>query len=137
MNKGGSHQQRDEAHARTLAAHILMTKGAFCTPRSVVRGLTMMSKPTTSQVVDEMKNLAEEGIGKFQALSEKEKVFYKPIPLDANRELLVAHVNFEEYKDNFMKAIETKFITAAQYNRLLLNSPDKEILTSQYGLKTL
>jgi len=35
-----------------------------------------------------------------------------------------------------MKAIETKFITAAQYNRLLLNSLDKEILTSQYGLKT-
>ena len=120
-----------------MAAHVLMTKGAFCTPRSVIRGLTTRSKPTTLQVMDEMKRLDEEGIGKFQALSDKEKAFYKPIPIEANKEQLLPYVNLDEYTDNFKKTIDTKHITAAQYNRLLQNSPDKNTLMSEYGLKTV
>ena len=43
------------------------------------------------------------------------------------------YVNFDEYADNFMKTIDTKHIAATQYNRLLLNSPDKNTLMSEYG----
>ena len=83
MHNVGSHQQQDaESQTQTLSGHILTTKDAFCTPRGVVRGLTMRLKTTTLHVMEEMKRLDEEGVGKFQALSDKEKAFYKPIPID-------------------------------------------------------
>ena len=95
----------------------------------------MRAKPTTMQVQEEMKKLAEGGIGTFKSISEKEKVFFKPLPRETNKDQIVPLVNFEEYSAKFMEAIDAKYITAAQFQRLLLNSPDKDILISEYGLK--
>ena len=58
--------------------------------------------------MDEMKCLDKEGIGKFQALSDKEKAFYKPIPIEANKEQLLPYMNLDECADNFKKTIDTK-----------------------------
>ena len=65
MHTAGAHWQQDEAQTPTLSAQILMTKCAFCTPCSVVRGVTTRSKPTILEVMNEMKRLDEEGVGKF------------------------------------------------------------------------
>ena len=83
-----------------------------------------------------MKRL-DEGIGKFQALSDKEKAFDNPIPIEPNKEQLLPYVNLDAYADNFKKTIDTKHITATQYDRLLLNSSDTNKLMSEYGLKTV
>ena len=84
MNKG----QREERPAQSssiIQAHVLLTKGPFCTPRSVVRGLSTKAKPMTMQVQEEMKKLAEGGIGTFKSISEKEKVFFKPLDPTGNK----------------------------------------------------
>ena len=88
-------------------------------------------------VVEEMKKLDGEGIGKFETISEKEKAFYKPLPKEENKDLLSAHANFTEYKENFKTGIDTKFMTPAQHNRLLMKSPHKDILQNEYGYKNL
>ena len=88
-------------------------------------------------VVEEMKKLDGEGIGKFETISEKEKAFYKPLPKEENKDLLSAHANFTEYKENFETGIDTKFMTPAQHNRLLMKSPHKDILQNEYGYKNL
>ncbi len=112
-------------------------KGAFCTPRSVVKTITTRSKPTASQVTDETRKLEEEGIGKFTSINQKEKAFYKPLPIEVNKELLLAHVDYDGYNRNFEIDIDTKFITAAQHNRLFRKSPHKDILTDEYGYMDL
>ena len=134
-----SHPVRDIAQQQqTISSHILLSKGAFCTPCTVIRSVTTRSKPTTAQVVQQMKILNEGGVGKFEALSEKEKVFFKLLPTDDNKELLTTHcTNFEEYKNNFEAAIDTKYMMTAQHNRLLLKSPDKDVLMNEYGYKEL
>ena len=120
--------------ALSIVSHILLTKGGFCTPRSVIRNVTTRNKPTTAQVVEEMKRLETDGLGKFKQLSEKERVYYKPLPTEENREQLATHASFEDYKANF-PVLDEKYITQAQYNRLFNKSPDKDLLTREYGYK--
>ena len=109
MHNVGSHQQQDsESQTQTLSGHIFMTKGAFCTPRSVVRGLTTRLKTTTLQVMEEMKRLDEEGVGNFKHYQIKKKLFTSPSQLiETKINLLYTnyYVNFDEYADNFMKTI--------------------------------
>ena len=89
---------------------ILLSNGAFCTPRSVIRSITSRKKPTTQEVVTEMAILEEEGIGKFEG-SSKEKVFFKPLPVEG---VNLVHVKFQEYKDCFLLPIDNKYINTAQ-----------------------
>ena len=126
----GSHNvQSEESRGQTLEAHILLSKGAFCTPRSIIRTITTRKKPSTAEVTDAMKSLADSGIGEFKALSEKEKVFFKPLPSEKAH---VGHVDAQLYQERFEVPIDEKYITNAQYNRLLNNSPNKDVLESQF-----
>lgn len=62
-----------------------------------------------------MKKLGKEGIGKFKKISDKEKVYYKPLPCGDNRQLLSSYINFDEFEQNFRARIEqshTNRITA-------------------------
>ena len=61
----------------------------FCTSRSVIGSITTTKKPTSAEVLDEMKKLSDNGVGKF-VISEKDKVYYKPIPDEINRKRIVA-----------------------------------------------
>jgi hypothetical protein len=114
-----------------LAIYILLSKGALCTPRSVIRSITAKKKPSTIQVVDEMK-LTEGGVGSLK-LYRRKKVFFKLVPTEANKEILTAHVDVKEYETNFEIPIEGKYITAAQHNRILEKRSEKDTLISKYG----
>lgn len=48
--------QQDSTQPQTVASLILITKGAFCSPPSVVRSMTTQIRPTASQVMDEMRS---------------------------------------------------------------------------------
>ena len=128
----GSYYSQDEgpSKSQTLETYILLSKGAFCTPRSIMRSITTKKKPSTAELIDIMKTLADSGIGKFEAFSEKEKVYFKPLPTE---EALREHVDSQAYQANFEKPVDAKYITAAQYNRILDKSPNKDILISKYN----
>ena len=79
-----------------------------------------------------MKKLSDNGVGKF-VITDKDKVYYKPLPDEINRERIVAHVDFSQYKDNFKADVDGKYFTQKQFNRLLSNTADKDILMSEYG----
>ena len=114
-----------------------MSKGAFCTPRSVLRSVTLRNKPASTDVIEQMKKLDEEGMGKFMGESEKEKSFHKLIPNDSEerKQLISKFTDYEEYKKKFKIEIDSKYITIAQHKRLLAKSPNKDILISEFGYK--
>ena len=110
----------------------MSTNGAFCTPRSVTRSLTSRRKPPAQSIIEEMKSLADQGLGHYKEVSNT-KVYYKPLPTDGNKELIEKHgIQTTEYMDVFSKK-NMKDITQAQYNRLLSMSPDEQILRGEYG----
>ena len=71
--------QNTTSLSRTIPANILLSQGAFCTSRSVTRSITTKKKPTSVEVLDEMKKLSDNGVGKF-VITDKDKVYYKPLP---------------------------------------------------------
>ena len=62
--------QNTTSFSQTIPANILLSNGAFCTSRSVIRSITTKKKPTSAEVLDEMKKLSDIGIGK-SIISEK------------------------------------------------------------------
>ena len=69
-----------------------MSKGPFCTSRNVLKQIPPKSRPTISVVIQAMKDLQECKIGTF---TEKEKVFYKPLPKDENKDELTGVIGAE------------------------------------------
>ena len=59
-----------------------------------------------------MKKLHEERVGLFEGQNDKEKVFYKKLPTQNNKELISKHVDFNDYESNFKMSIE--HMTATQ-----------------------
>lgn len=57
-----------------------MCKGAFCTPRSVIKNMTVKVRPKLDEIATCMKKLSEENVGKFKQLNSKERAYYKPLP---------------------------------------------------------
>ena len=107
-------RESKENSADTLAYTILSTTGAFCTPRSVIRSVTLRKKPTSKEVIDQMNTLEEDGVGKLLVITERENVFYKPLPTEDNMEKI--------------SLVNLKFITKTQHNRLL-----KKVTTKTYS----
>ena len=105
---------------RTISQSILMSAGAFCTPRSVTRVLTGRRKPSADTIIAEMKTLMERGLGDF-VLGGNTKAYYKPLPTDNNKQLIEATTGaaLDEYKAMFIKT-DIKYLTDSQFNRLLL-----------------
>lgn len=64
--------------------------------------------------------------------TEKEKVFFKTVPVEENKEVITKFIDFEDYKEKYTD-INTKLLTQAQRERFLLRSPDKDILISNFG----
>ena len=122
---------------KTLASTILTsTNGAFCTPRMVTRSLTCKRKPSTQTIIDEMKALESQGVGKFKTCLNN-KVYYKPLPIDENKELIGKHgILMEDFRDVFCNK-SMKDITPSQYNRLLSVSPNEQTLRDEYGYQDM
>ena len=68
-----------------------MSKGPFCTSTNVLKQIPPKSRPTISVVIQAMKVLQECKIGTFK----EEKVFYKPLPKDENKDELTGVIGAE------------------------------------------
>lgn len=125
----------NEAGGKVPHKYVLMCKGPFCTPRSVIKNMTIKSRPKLDEIADCMKSLSGEKIGEFKQLTHKERAYYKPLPEEDNKAAIVSIVgtaNWDEYVCNF-KSCDLKYITPTQHNRLLQNSPHLELMET-YGI---
>ena len=101
----GQVDQGSPLTGQTIPASILLSKGAFCTSKSVIRSITTRKKPTSVEIIDQMKKLCDSGVGRF-VTSDKDKVYYKPLSDETNRECIAAFVDFAQYKDNFKANVD-------------------------------
>ena len=124
-----------EAQAKNPEIDILLSKGPFCTPRSVIKNMTTRARPKLDEIADHMKKLDELDIGKFEKVTQKERAYFKPLPDDENMENVcnIIGERWEEYVSNF-KTMDTKYITVTQFNRLLAASPYSAEDMAIYGI---
>ena len=131
----GSEEEHDQG--RIPDVYILMCKGPFCTPRSVVKNMTIRKRPKVEEIVECMKNLSEDNVGKFEKISQKERAYYKPLPEEEIKEVLsplIGSGKWDEYVLNF-KTFDTQYVTSTQHNRLLRASPYTEDEKEAYGIQ--
>ena len=121
---------------RPLSHIILLTKGPFVTPRTVIKNMTTKHRPSAQEVLEEMKKL-EEGLGTVKSVTKTQTVYYKPIPNDENKEDVLSLIEAEQwdaYTQHF-KELDTTYMTASQHNRFLLEAVDLDMLNS-FGYTT-
>lgn len=122
-------QQQSAKQKLSLSGIILLTKGAFVTPRSVVKNMTVKQRPQAEKVIEEMKSLEEMEIGTVKTLARSQTVFYKPTPCDSNKDSVTKVIgdNWDIYERRF-KEVDTMYMTTSQHNRLLISSPNEDEL---------
>ena len=114
----------------------MLTKGAFVTPRNVIKNMTTKKRPHAEEIIKEMKTLEEQGVGYVKNLTKTQTVFYKPVPTEENKELIVEIIgndHWDTYAQVF-KDIVTMHITASQHNRLLQTAQNEDELES-FGIQ--
>ena len=81
-----------------------------------------------------MKKVEEVGLGEFHRFSSKESAFYKVIPEEDSREFTASVIGdkWEIYKQKFL-AVDNRYITATQHDRLLNLASEKDKLL-QHGI---
>ena len=123
------------SEAKSPENSILMSKGPFCTPRSVIKNMTTKARPKLDEVAELMKKLANDGIGTFKNISQKERVFFKLLPEEENKDSVCGTIGdrWADYVSNF-KTIDTKYITLTQFNRLLGASPYSADQMAEYSI---
>ena len=108
----------------------MLTKGAFVTPRNVIKNMTTKKRPHAEEIITEMKALEEQEVGYVKNLTRTQTVFYKPVPAEENREMIVEIIGsdrWDSYTQNF-KDIDKMHITASQHNRLLQAAQNQDEL---------
>ena len=91
------------------------------TPRNVIKNMTTRKRPHAEEIIKEMKALEEKEVGYMKKLTRAQTAFYKPLPVEENKEKIVEVIGshcWDIYTQNF-KEIDTMHITASQHNRLL------------------
>ena len=115
-----------------LSHTILLTKGPFVTQRTVIKNMTTKQRPSAQEILEEIKKLEEEGLGAVKSVTKTQVVYYKPLPIDENKEavlLLIGKEKWDTYVAQF-KEQDTTYMTASQYNRFLLQSDHQDTLDS-------
>ena len=137
MKKASNRALELEVQAKSPDTHILLSKGPFCTPRSVIKNMTTKIRPKLDEIAEHMKKLDDRNIGTFITLTHKERAYFKPLPEDANKEAICSVIGerWEEYCSNF-KTIDIKYITVTQFNRLFASSPHSAEEMAQYDIHT-
>ena len=100
------------------------------TPRNVIKNMTTKKRPHAEEIITEMKALEEQEVGYVKNLTRTQTVFYKPVPAEENREIIVEIIGsdrWDSYTQNF-KDIDTMHITASQHNRLLQAAQNQDEL---------
>ena len=116
----------------SLATTILLTKGAFVTPRNVIKNMTTKKRPHAEDIITEMKALEEKEVGYVKNLTRAQVVLYKPLPVDENKDVIVSIIGtdcWDSYAQKF-KEVDTMHITESQHNRLLQAAVNKAELES-------
>ena len=72
-----------------LSHTILLTKGPFVTPRTVIKNMTTKQKPSAQEILKEIKKLEEEGLGAVKSVTITQVVYYKPLLIDENKEAVL------------------------------------------------
>lgn len=96
----------------------MLTKGAFVTPRSVIKNMTTKQRPQAEKIIEEMKSLEEMDVGTVKTITRTQTIYYKPLPSDSNKDGIIGEENWHIYVQHF-KEDDTMYITASQHNRLL------------------
>ena len=96
--------------------------------------MTSRTLPKAEEVQEEMKKVEEVGLGEFHRFSSKESAFYKVIPEEDSREFTASVIGdkWEIYKQKFL-AVDNRYITATQHDRLLNLASEKDKLL-QHGI---
>lgn len=77
-----------------------------------------------------MKDLSKDGIGQFVPCARNEAVYFKPLPTDEMKGKIEDLVqSWDEYKEYF-----DEFITASQYNKLIMKAPNLDQLENEFGV---
>ena len=120
-----------------LSHIILLTKGPFVTPRTVIKNMTTKPRPSAQEILQEMKKLEEEGLGTVMSITKTQVVYYKPVPKDENKEDVQLQIGKEQWDAYIaqVKEQDTTYMTASQYNCFLLESDDHNTLDS-FGFTT-
>ena len=98
--------------------------------------MTIKKRPKLDEIAECMKKLSEDNVGKFEQLNQKERAFFKPLPVEDNKEAVIALVGngkWDEYVLNF-STCDTQYITTTQHNRILRASPHTMEEMEAYGI---
>ena len=77
-------------------------------------------------IITEMKALEEKEVGYVKKLTRAQTVFYKPLPVEENKDTIVGVMgtdHWDTYTQNF-KEIDTMHITVSQHNWMLQNEEE-------------
>ena len=86
----------------------MLTKGAFVTPRNVIKNMTTKKRPHAEEIITEMKALEEQDVGYVKNLTRTQTVFYKPVPAEENREMIVEIIGSDCW-DSVVSRADSKF----------------------------
>ena len=106
----------------------MLTKGAFVTPRNVIKNMTTKKRPHAEDIIKQMKAL-EEKVGYIKNLTKVQTAFYKPLPVEEKKEKIVEVIgsdNWGIYEEIFKK-VDTMHITLSQHNWLLEAAQNDEL----------
>ena len=110
----------------------MLTKGTFVTPRNVIKNMTTKKCPYAEDIIKQMKELEEIEVGYVKKIPRAQTAFYKPLPVEENKEKIVEVIgsdHWDIYVQNF-KEVNTVYITISQHNRLLEAAENEDELES-------
>ena len=81
----------------SLAVTILLTKGAFVTPRSVIKNMTTKQRPQAETVIEEMKGLEQKQIGTIKSITRTQTAFYKLLLSEENKYQVIEIIGDENW----------------------------------------
>ena len=119
-----------------LQQHILLCPGPFVTGRLVRRWAPQQQQAfARDKHIEAFESLVKGGLGSMHKFTEKETVYYKPLPEDNFQSKVLQKINskatWEEYKAKFTHLHHSDW-SPNQFNKLLDAAPEKEKLKDTY-----
>ena len=76
------------------------------TPRNVIKNMTTKKCPHAKEIITEMKALEEQDVGYVKNLTRTQTVFYKPVPAEENREMIVEIIGSDRWDSYIHKILK-------------------------------
>ena len=112
----------------SIASTILSSCGPFVTVRIAQSSFSGSKRPTASTVVEVMRNLEKDGLGKVKTV-DTTTVFYKCLPCNIVETSLEHYkLSREDYRGKFTERADRKHLSKDLFNKLLDKAPNKHDL---------